>query len=243
MNEQETQTIAEILHKHHPVVSARKSKLEICPECKQKTELGLFGVCVKCHRRRSFSALPLEEKQRMFEDVVQKRYISAECSDLSEKLLEKIGALPEDKGLFLWGKPGVGKTYAMAALAKKAIRLGNIVKRISYEMLCLKLRDTFKKNSKNTEYEIIEPLLNADLLLIEDIGTTKSEGNIESDFSVRTLLVILDWRIEHCLPTNITTNRPIEELGKTFDQRIASRLVQACEIIKLSGEDKRCTKV
>jgi DNA replication protein DnaC len=71
------------------------------------------------------------------------------------------------------------------------------------------------------------------------LGTTKSEGNIESDFSVRTLLVLLDWRLENCLPTFLTGNRPVEELAKTFDERVASRLLQACQVVKLTGGDKR----
>jgi len=36
-----------------------------------------------------------------------------------------------------------------------------------------------------------------------------------------------------------TTNKSLEELGKTFDQRLASRLLQACEVVKLTGGDKR----
>ena len=103
----------------------------------------------------------------------------------------------------------------------------------------LKIRDTFKSNAKQTEWEVIKEYLDADKVFIEDIGTTKSEGNIESDFSVRTLLVLLDHRLEHCLPVFLTTNRTVEEIGKTFDERIASRLVQMCEIIKLTGEDRR----
>jgi len=199
----------------------------------------LFDICNRCHRKHSFSVLPDKEKLWFIKSIIPERFVEAEMEHLPEKLIEKIKALTNGTGLLLWGAPGVGKTYAMAALAKHYITEGFIVQRIGYEMLCLQIRDTFKPTTKNTEYEILLPYLKAGKLFVEDIGTTKSEGNIESDFSIRTLLVLLDYRLEHCQPTFFTTNRPIEELEQTFDARIASRLVQCCEVVKLSGDDKR----
>ena len=150
--------------------------------------------------------------------------------------------LTDGKGLFLYGPPGVGRTYAMAALARHYIADGLVVARLNWEMLCLRIRDCFRAKADKTELQTIQPYLDAYRLFIEDIGTTKSEGAQESDFSVRVLLVILDYRIEHCLPTFFTTNRTIEELCKTFDARVASRIMQGCDAIKLSGEDKRARK-
>jgi len=40
--------------------------------------------------------------------------------------------------------------------------------------------------------DVIKPLLAADKLFIEDVGTTVSMGKQESDFSLRTFLVILE---------------------------------------------------
>ena len=36
-----------------------------------------------------------------------------------------------------------------------------------------------------------------------------------------------------------TINKSVKELGKTFDERIASRLLQARQVVKLTGGDKR----
>ena len=139
----------------------------------------------------------------------------------------------------LWGKQGVGKSYAMACLMRKFVVNGKNVARITHEMLCLQLRDTYKPGSTKTELDVIKPLLSVDKLFIEDVGTTVSTGQQESDFSLRTFLVLLDQRLENCKPIFITTNKCVEELGKSFDQRIASRLQQACEIVQLMGKDRR----
>jgi len=111
------------------------------------------------------------------------------------------------------------------------------VERIIYENLCLEIRDTY--NTVHSERHLIKRYQEVDKLLLEDVGTTVGMGGQESDFSLRTFLLILDYRLEHCKPTFITTNKSVDELGKSFDERVASRLREACEIIPVSGRDKR----
>ncbi len=143
------------------------------------------------------------------------------------------------KGLMLWGLPGVGKSYAMAAIMRLYIYKGGQVKRITYERLCLSLRATYKPDSKLTELDVISPLIKIDVLFIEDVGTTVSFGAAESDFSLRTFLFLLNERLEVCKPIFVTSNKSIEELERSFDGRVASRLLQACEVFHLTGPDKR----
>ena len=106
-------------------------------------------------------------------------------------------------------------------------------------MLCCRLRDTYQDGRVETEYTIIQGLASPDVLLIDDLGTTTSGTDEETDFSLRTVLNILDERLVHCKPTWLTTNKSIEQLGVSFDARLASRLQQICEVLHLTGEDKR----
>ncbi len=167
--------------------------------------------------------------------VVPQKYIKAELTDLPIGL-QKIFAKDIEIGVLLWGATGNGKTYSLAALSKKYIVDGYIVKRIHYEILCLLLRDTY--NAPNSEWDVIEPLLNCDKLIIEDIGTTQSIGKVESDFSRRTLTVILDIRMENCRPTFITSNKSVENLSESFDERIGDRL-RTFHIFNLGKKSKR----
>jgi len=186
-----------------------------------------------------FEKLPPEEQERLIGTTIPKLFMPARLEHLTAELQETVSKLSENTGLMLWGKQGVGKTYAMAAIIREYISQGCLVARIGYEMLCLRIRDTYKPNAKETELSVIEPLNKVDKLFIEDVGTTVSLGRQESDFSLRTFLVLIDQRLEACLPTFITTNRTLEQLKDSFDERIASRLVQACQVIKLTGKDKR----
>lgn len=185
------------------------------------------------------AVIPEDEREFAILQIIPPLFRNARIEHLPMKLQERLKGLPENRGMLLWGGAGVGKSYTLCALVREFILQGYTVARTGYEMLCLRLRDSFKAKSPNTELSLIIPYLTVDKLIIEDVGTTKSEGNIESDFSVRTLLVLIDYRLENELPTFITTNRPVEELAKTFDARISSRLLQACDIIKLSGRDRR----
>jgi len=169
-------------------------------------------------------------------------FASAHVRDFSPvfqvKLLAAISLEAVADGLFLWGTPGVGKTHAMAAVARYIIVRGGKCRRITYEMLALQIRDTFKANSTKTELDVIQPLLEYPFLFIEDVGTTVSGDSQESDFSLRTLLILLDHRLEQRQPTFLTSNKSVEGLRKTFDARIASRL-QCCTVIQMAGADKR----
>jgi len=173
---------------------------------------------------------------------IPERYAKASVGDLTTKAVETYRALPDDKGLLLWGLPGTGKTHAMCAFGRDLYMTGWEVARISYELLMLRIRDTYKPHATETELDIIEPLFTLDKLIVEDVGTTVALGGQESDFSLRTFLVVLDQRLERCKATYVTTNKSVEDLRKSFDARLASRLMQACEVIHLTGKDRRDKK-
>jgi len=216
----------------------KPSQIKVCGICNTRVADGLMGYsCSVCYRKSMFEKLPAGEKFKALLEVVPKRYAGAEISHLP-KSLQAVFMKEIDDGVLLWGTPGSGKTYALASLAKKYVSEGYTVARIHYEMLCLKLRDTFNPNAKKTEWQILEPLLNIDKLFIEDVGASHRLGKQESDHSVRTFLVLLDMRMERCLPTFITSNKSVENIGESFDNRISDRLT-LFNVFAMKAESKR----
>lgn len=194
-------------------------------------------MCHVCYRTLQFADLPPEGKQREWLAVVPERFIDAELSHLADSLRNKLSTETKT-GVLVWGPPGVGKTYALCALAKDLIQSGFLCARINYELLCLQLRDSFKPSAKHSEWDIIKPLVECDRLFLEDIGTTRSIDSKESDFSLRTLLVLIDLRLEACRATYVTTNKSVENLASSFDARIGDRL-RLYRVLKLEGKSKR----
>lgn len=231
------QSINEILGAKN-LSTAKQSKFKICEKCKENAADSMAGIlCHVCYRKILYEKLPEEQQRLELLMTVPEQFLVADLSHLAKGLRIMLTRKTET-GVFLWGPPGVGKSYALCALAKSLVAEGYIVRRVNYELLCLKIRDTFKPTAKQSEWEVIEPFIECDKLIIEDIGTTRSIDSKESDFSLRTLLVLLDLRLEHCRSTYISTNKSVENLAKSFDARVGDRL-RMYAIAKISGESKR----
>lgn len=206
-----------------------------CRECDAKTQQ---AVKERAQQGKRFQEEMSAEKERgRYESLIPKRYMAAKMEHLSPALQKALTELALDQGVYLWGPVGSGKTYALAALCRYFVDRREPTRRIVWGRFLYKIRQTF--NGYGDENEIVSPLFSVANLVIEDIGTAASMNKQESDFAVKTLLMILDSRIEDCLPSFITSNLSLENLGRTFDSRIASRIQQACTVIELTGKDRR----
>lgn len=188
-------------------------------------------------------AQELECRKKCIAAILPRRYESACLDDLPkrfrEQLYEKFNKT-ERKGAYLYGEPGRGKTYALCAVLRDLITRGHQVRRVVWERLTFDIRASIKSEFRDvTEKTILQPLLDCDVLIIEDVGTTTRNERAESDFNLRVFLMILDYRNENMKPTFISSNKSVEQLARTFDDRVASRIYEHCEVILLKGKDRR----
>ena len=207
---------------------------EYCPECSE--------IQQKEWERKRVQREETERQariQKLIEKIIPKHYHKAHLNDLKPALRHMMLSLSNGKGVLLFGAPGTGKTHSMCALAKHYLQQGFSVKRVTSNDLCLEIRDCY--DSGKSEKDILKAYQNVDKLFIEDIGTRAGSGNQETAFSLNLFFDILNYRLEHCKPTFLTSNKTIKELGQSFDARIESRLHGACVIIPIVGEDKRRT--
>ncbi len=211
-----------------------------CERCgfglKHKDRTGLRAWCKRCidvwQRRQDLTD---EKTERNILNLVGSLYLDAKFDDLDDQVREKLLSLEPGRDVFMFGPVGTGKTYAMAALIRHYIYEGFEVERINFDDFCVQVRSTMSPASKKTEWDLIEPLKDVDRLFIDDLGL---RGKQETDFSYVTLYSILNKRQERRLPTFISSNKGIEQLGQSFDARVASRLRTAL-IIEMAGRDRR----
>lgn len=161
--------------------------------------------------------------------------MGAKLDDLLSDVREKLLSAEYGQDIYIHGLVGVGKTYAMAALIRHYIYEGCECERLNFNDFCVSVRSTFSPSSTITEEAMIKPLKNIDKLFIDDLGLSSKE---ESEFSYQTFFSILNKRQERMLPTFISSNKTVKQIGQTFDARIASRLQMAL-VIELTGKDKR----
>jgi DNA replication protein DnaC len=210
--------------------------------------------CLKCEYNTVKNAIADKCHDIMTRRGVAKRFLSASIEDFPEKHRKQFAA---DTGLYLQGPRGIGKTHAMAAMIKSEILntepwKGKIEGRtkqlcyteplpstyplfISVPELLLELRGTFNHSLSDTsEQELLNIYSSVKVLYLDDIGTEKA-----TDWAISTLYLLINRRYEDELRTIISSNLSLDELADHLDDRISSRIAGMCEVVKMTGEDRR----
>lgn len=203
---------------------------QTCPVCQRQY---IRKTCEFCRRGEKWDALPLETRLTMF----------------PPRIVQELPSLtfPEFKkfdDLYLWGPAGAGKTMYAAAMIAALLRKNAIeqkyeeVEFITLTNLLFRIKDTFRKDSKETEYQIVEKYSHVDWLILDDFGANK-----ETDWTYQIIYLILNNRYEHLKKTIITSNHSIEEwYERSNDERILSRIAAMCEQIHLTTVKRRLKK-
>lgn len=189
--------------------------------------------CIDVYTRKQ--QISRKQAEAIITNIVGLRYHIARLANLDVEVKTKLDALEYGQDLFIFGEVGTGKTYTMAALIRRYVYQGYECERINFDSFCVKVRSTFSPAAKTTAWAITEKLKSVDKLFIDDLGLRSTP---ESQFAYDTFYDLLNKRQEKMLPTHISSNKTIEQLGQTFDQRIASRLRMAMAI-EMKGADRR----
>lgn len=172
----------------------------------------------------------LEQKERL--PIVQKL----------DDFIEHYQQNPHQKGLYLHGSFGCGKTYMITAMFH-TMALRKVRSMIVFWPECLReLKSSFQDDFK-AKYERIKRM---PLLLIDDIGAenTTAWGRDE------ILGPLLQYRMNEQLPTFFTSNLDLKSLEQHFSvtkeqvdimkaRRIMERIVHMCDVQCLISKDLR----
>ena len=116
---------------------------------------------------------------------------------------------PNDKGLFLHGEMGTGKTTLLAGLMNSLAKKGKEIGFIHFPTYLIDLKASF--STGDTEYAM-ERLMKVDYLLLDGIG----EENVTVWSRDEILLTILSYRLLNHIPTFFTSMYGYKDLKKVY---------------------------
>jgi DNA replication protein DnaC len=165
----------------------------------------------------------------------------------------------EKTGLLLVGSVGVGKTHLAVGILKALIRdKGVPCLFCDYRELLKSIQNSFNASVRATEMEILRPVFDAEVLVIDELGAVRS-----TEWVFDTVNYILNSRYNDNKTTIITTNFPDkpeqervdesnsfsqasaekaarrESLGDRIGERMRSRLHEMCKKVEMEGRDYR----
>jgi DNA replication protein DnaC len=170
----------------------------------------------------------------------------------------------EKKGLLLIGSIGVGKTHLAVGILQALVREKGVPGLFcDYRELLKEIQNSYNPAVQATELEILRPVLETEVLVLDELGAIKS-----SEWVWDTVSYILNSRYNEQRTTIITTNFPDapsggaqkessrlekrprddhdarsavreETLGDRITDRMRSRLLEMCRVRTMKGSDFR----
>ena len=141
-----------------------------------------------------------------------------------------------EKSLYLMGPTGTGKTHTLVGLAVHKYFQGE-KDTLFVTMIDLldDVRQSFDQNSGTGDS--LTKYLEVTNLFLDDLGVEKM-----TDWVRQTIDRIINHRYNWMLPTYLSSNLTLGGMAEVVDMRVASRIAEMCEIVELTGKDRRVSK-
>lgn len=146
---------------------------------------------------------------------------------------------PNSKNLLFTGNTGLGKTFMSNCIANELLQKGkSVLYQTAPVLLETIINNKMNKNKTPSQDLFYKSILEADLLIIDDLGTESLNS-----MKLSELFTILNTRLlnlnSKITKTIISTNLSIDNIFRTYEERIGSRIAGYYDIYYFFGEDLR----
>ncbi len=157
----------------------------------------------------------------------------------------------QEVGLLFIGPCGVGKTHLAVALLQELVRTKKASCRFyDFRELIRDIQNTFTPDSPVTESDVLQPVFQSSVLVLDELGAKKSSAWVEE-----TVFFIINSRYNAKKLTIFTSNYPDaaeeedkrqaffkkegESLADRIGFRLRSRIYEMCKVVEMTGPDYR----
>jgi DNA replication protein DnaC len=146
-----------------------------------------------------------------------------------------------EMGLLYLGSCGLGKTHLATAALTLLIRKGLSGLFYDFRDLLKEIQDTYNPKTQASEMQVLAPVLNADVLVLDELGAAKPTAWVQE-----TITHVINTRYNEKRLTVFTSNY-LDTAGGGYDEtltervgvRLRSRLHEMCRLVPMEGEDYR----
>lgn len=135
-------------------------------------------------------------------------------------------AMNPDGWLVIMGGYGTGKTHLAAAIGNYRLAAGEPVLFQVVPDLLDHLRSAYAPGSESGYDELFETVRQAPLLILDDLGT-----QISTQWAQEKLYQLFNHRYTFRLPTVITTNNTLDDIGGRLASRMSDPQISNCVVI------------
>ena len=230
---------------HAPAIDGTQESCPLCFGSGMEIVAGKGARVCRCQRNKNQSSTLDKAK-------LPRRYAGCHFNSFSPSDPSQVKALrlatqftmeypAVERGLIFTGPVGVGKTHLAVSILKGLTERGFSCLFYEFGSLLKEIQDSYNANTKASELGVLSPVLNADVLVLDELGASKP-----TDWVRDTMAHIINTRYNDKKATIFTTNYPDDrrnEREETLEDRIGtrlrSRLYEMCKTIDVKGSDFR----
>lgn len=219
---------------------------EVAKRLRQEKEMelqekinGAYLNFYKEQNKLKYSMIPPQYQEAEFTDLV----ISKNNEVLINHMVKYVKNFERmRKGVCLIGDYGIGKTRIIATTCKKLIELKDQQVYFATEQSILdEVKRIFNDDSKNEAKDVIRKICTYDVVVIDELGTTKSEW--ELGIIKRIIDGVINNNRRMFATTNYSGNELLERWGQSdtnkTPKQVLDRMNEAMDLYKIQGSSFR----